>query len=227
VPLHLDAAAVRTAGATGGAGAGGTGEGGAGAPVVVLLHGYGSHEGDLLGLAAHLPAHLALLAPRGPLRGGPGFAWAPLAAPGRPDPDAVRDAAGALLTWLDDTVDPSATVALLGFSQGGLLATQLLRTRPERFAAAVVLSGFSLDTTEPGDAALSSPAGPDGRRVPVLFGHGDADTVIPADATARTSRWLSRHTAVEEHVYPGLGHGIGRTGLADATEFLARTLPGA
>lgn len=211
MPLHLDAAAARTAGSTA-----------AGAPVLVLLHGYGSHEGDLLGLAPHLPGRLALVAPRGPLRGGPGFAWAPLATPGRPDPDTVRDAADALLAWLDATVEADATVALLGFSQGGLLATQLLRTQPERFAAAVVLSGFSLDAEEPGDAALTATGQ---RRVPVLFGHGDADTVIPADATARTSVWLARHAAVEEHVYPGLGHGIGRAGLTDVAGFLDRVLP--
>ena len=82
----------------------------------------------------------------------------------------------------------------------------------------MVLSGFALDTEEPGDAALA------GSGVPVLFGHGDADTVIPADATARTSAWLARHTALEEHTYPGLGHGIGRDGLADVVTFLQRTV---
>ncbi|WHP18351.1 dienelactone hydrolase family protein [Cellulomonas sp. ES6] len=207
MPLRVDPGPVRTAGATA-----------PGAPVLVLLHGYGSHEGDLLGLAPSLPRELALVAPRGPLRGGPGYAWAPLATPGRPDPAAVRDAADALLTWLDGAVDPARPLALLGFSQGGLLATQVLRARPGRITAAVVLSGFALDTEEPGDAELA------GLRVPVLFGHGDADTVIPADATARTAAWLARHTAAEHHTYPGLGHGIGRDGLADVAAFLERTV---
>lgn len=207
-PLTIDPAVVRHAGSTT-----------AGSPVLVLLHGYGSHEGDLIGLAPHLPAHLRLLAPRAPLTGGPGFAWSPLAAPGRPEPARVRAAADALLTWLDATVDPATPVALLGFSQGGLLATQLLRTRPDRFAAAVVLSGFSLDTTEPGDTDLAA------RRIPVLLGHGDADPVIPADATTRTQAFLARHAALEHHVYPGLGHGIAPAGLADVHAFLTRALP--
>jgi phospholipase/carboxylesterase len=204
----IDAAVARWTGATA-----------AEAPVLVLLHGYGSHEGDLLGLADHLPAGLRLAAPRGPLTGGPGYAWAPLAAPGLPDPAPVRAAADALLTWIDATVAPSTPVALLGFSQGALMTTQLLRTRPERFAAGVVLSGFSLAGTEPGDAALAE------RRPPVLFAHGDADPVIPREATARTSAWLAEHTDVEEHRYPGLGHGISTAELAEVAAFLARTVP--
>ncbi len=171
--VTVDAAAVRWAGPQA-----------LDAPVLVLLHGYGSHEGDLIGLADHLPGGLRLAAPRAPLAAGPGFAWAPLATPGLPDPAPVRAAADALLTWLDAAVPVATPVALLGFSQGGLLTTQLLRTRPERFAAGVVLCGFSLAGTEPGDAAVSD------RRPPVLFAHGDADPVISAEATARTSAWL-------------------------------------
>lgn len=206
--LTVDPAAARTAGAA------------AGAPLLVLLHGYGSHEGDLLGLAPHLPAGLRLVAPRGPLTGGPGFAWAPVTTPGRPDPDAVRAAAAALHDWVGTVAEPGTPVALLGFSQGGLLATQLLRLAPDRFAAAVVLSGFSLDGTEPGDAVLAAT-----RSLPVLFGHGDADRVIPADATARTSTWLAAHTAVEDREHPGLAHGIDAGVLADVRAFLTRTLP--
>lgn len=205
--LTIDPAAARSTGA------------GAGAPLLVLLHGYGSHEGDLLKLAPHLPAGLRLVAPRGPLTGGPGFAWAPVTTPGRPDPAAVRAAADGLLAWLDEVAEPGTPVALLGFSQGGLLATQLVRLAPTRFAAAVVLSGFSLDSSEPGDAELAAT-----RSVPVLFGHGDADRVIPADATARTSTWLAAHAATEEHTYPGLGHGISADVLRDVHAFLTRTL---
>jgi len=188
----------------------------------VLLHGYGSHEGDLLGLAPHLPGGLALAAPRGPLPGGPGFAWAPLASPGRPDPVRVRQGADALLAWLDgDARVGDRPVALLGFSQGGLMATQLLRARPGRFTAAVVLSGFALDAEEPGDAALAARD----PRVPVLLGHGDADAVIPRDATTRTAAWLAAHAALEHREYPGLAHGVDARVLADAAAFLSRVLP--
>lgn len=214
--LAVDPAAARWA-ATPGAG-----RPGPDAPLLVLLHGYGSDEGDLLGLAPHLPGGLALAAPRGPLLGGPGFAWAPLATPGRPEPARVRAAAEALLAWLDgDSRVGDRPVALLGFSQGGLMATQLVRARPDRFAAAVVLSGFALDADEPGDAALAARD----PRVPVLLGHGDADPVIPRDATTRTAAWLASHAALEHREYPGLAHGIDARVLADVAAFLSRTLP--
>ena len=47
----------------------------AGRPLLVLLHGYGSHEGDLFGLSPHLPLQPVIASVRAPLRAGPGYAW--------------------------------------------------------------------------------------------------------------------------------------------------------
>lgn len=190
------------------------------APLLVLLHGYGSHEHDLVGLVPHLPRSLRSVAVRAPLTAGPGYAWVPIVDPGRPDPAATQDAAEAVLTWLDEHVPASTPVALLGFSQGGLMVTHLLRNRPERFFAGVVLSGFTADVKLPGDAALAETA------PPVFFGRGDVDPVITPEAFARTSAWLPEHTTLTEVVYPGLAHGISQQELADVTRFLTGVLPG-
>ena len=185
------------------------------APLVLLLHGYGSHEQDLAGLAPHLPAGLATVSVRAPLTLAPGsYAWVPIRVPGRPDPEITQASTEALLTWLDAHVAPDRAVSLLGFSQGGLMVTQLLRARPERFVAGLVLSGFVLDTTYDGDAALAA------RQPPVFFGHGDADPVITPDATARAAAWLPEHTDTTEKVYPGLAHGISAEELEDVSAFL-------
>ena len=202
MPLHLDASAVVRAPAR------------PGAPLLLLLHGYGSHEHDLLGLVPHLPGGFDVASVRAPLAAGPGFAWVPIVDPGRPDPSATQDAADAVLAWLDEHVPPGAPVVPLGFSQGGLMVTHLLRTRPERFAAGVVLSGFTADVDHPGDAALAAAA------PPVFSGRGDADPVITPDAFARTSGWLPRHCTTTEVVYPGLAHGISQAELADVATFL-------
>lgn len=187
------------------------------APVLVLLHGYGSHDGDLLPLVDR--PDLELLAPRAPLPAGPGFAWAPLTVPGSPDPAPVHAATEALLTWLDEHVEPGRRIGLLGFSQGGLMVTQLLRARPGAFAAGVVLSGFALAGEQPGDLALAADP------PPVLFARGDADTVIAPDASARIRTWLAAHTTLDERVYPGMGHTVGVQERTDVEEFLARELP--
>lgn len=189
-------------------------------PLLVLLHGYGSHEGDLQGLTPHLPTALATVSVRAPLPAGMGYAWVPIVDPGRPDPAATQDAADAVLAWLDDAVPASTPVALLGFSQGGLMVTHLLRSRPGRFFAGVVLSGFIADTVVAGDAALAELA------PPVFFGRGDRDPVITDSAFARASEWLPRHTTTTEVVYPGLAHGITGEELADVAAFLRSHLPG-
>jgi phospholipase/carboxylesterase len=188
-------------------------------PLVLLLHGYGSNEQDLPSLVPHLPSGLAFASVRAPLTLAPGsYAWVPIAVPGRPDPTVVTDSTDALLAWLDEHVAPDRAVVPLGFSQGGLMVTQLLRARPERFVAGLVLSGFVLDQPSAGDDALAA------RRVPVFFGHGDADPVIAPDATQRAAAWLAAHTDVTERTYQGLAHGISADELADVRAFVASVL---
>jgi phospholipase/carboxylesterase len=193
-------------------------------PLVLLLHGYGSDEHDLPSLVPHLPDSLAFASVRAPLTLGPehgpgAFAWVPIAVPGRPDPTVVGASTDALLAWLDAHVAPERVVVPLGFSQGGLMATQLLRARPDRFAAALVLSGFVLDRTADADDVLAA------RRVPVFFGHGDADPVIAPDATQRASAWLASHTDLTERTYEGLAHGISADELADVRAFVESAVP--
>jgi phospholipase/carboxylesterase len=190
-----------------------------GQPLLLLLHGFGSHEGDLAGLSSYLPAGFDWVSLRAPI-GMPsgGFAWFPITVPGRPSPASVTAATDAVLRWLDDNVDAATPIVPLGFSQGGLMVTQLLRQAPDRFAAGVVLSGFSLDAVLPGDETLAA------MRPPVFFGRGDADRVITADATARISAWLPGHSTLTEKVYPGLPHSISADVLADVSRFLTESV---
>ncbi|MFI5428378.1 alpha/beta hydrolase [Aeromicrobium sp. UC242_57] len=100
-------------------------------PLVVLLHGYGANEQDLPGLMPHLHPGLAAASVRAPLTLGPGsFAWVPIQVPGRPDPSATADATAAMLAWFDEFVAPERPVVLLGFSQGGLMVSQLAAAPP-------------------------------------------------------------------------------------------------
>ncbi|KAA1372508.1 alpha/beta hydrolase [Aeromicrobium fastidiosum] len=189
------------------------------APLVLLLHGYGSNEQDLPSLVPHLPPGLAHASVRAPIAMAQGaYAWVPIGVPGRPDPAVIADSTRALLSWLDGHVAPERVVVPLGFSQGGLMVTQLLRARPDRFAAALVLSGFVLDQPAVGDAALAASG------VPVFFGHGDADPIIPADATQRASAWLADHADVTDRTYTGLAHSISADELADVHAFVTSHL---
>ncbi|WP_062464410.1 alpha/beta hydrolase [Demequina soli] len=191
----------------------------ASSPVLVLLHGFGSHEGDLVGLVPHLGARMPWASLRGPIAAGVGAAWFPIVRPGSPDEAPVVEATEAIWAWIDAQLGADARVVPLGFSQGGLMASQLLRTRPERVPAAVVLGGFVLGAPQPGDAALA--ASP----VPVFWGRGAEDLVIAPHAIERTAAFLPGHSALDERVYPGLAHGIDAAELADVRAFLASVVP--
>ncbi|ROR97738.1 phospholipase/carboxylesterase [Salana multivorans] len=197
---------------------------GTGRPLLVVLHGYGASERDLLPLWPHLGFDGETVFLRAPLALGPGaWAWFPLPsleAIELPSLPAVREAADALLSWLAAHA-AGRRVVLAGFSQGSTVALQALRTAPELVAGVVVLSGFVAGV---GDAATAED---DARlaaldpRVPAFFGHGTADPVIPPVATELTGEWLTAHTDLVERAYPGLPHAIDGTELADVRAFLA------
>ncbi|GAA4674804.1 alpha/beta hydrolase [Frondihabitans cladoniiphilus] len=189
----------------------------AGKPLIVLLHGVGSHEGDLIGLTPYLSPEYAYVSLRAPQTYGGGWSWYPLALPGAPAYEGVDEAGDAVLAFLDGLGGAHPTVSLLGFSQGGSLSLQLLRKAPTRFEAAIVLAGFVVPGGTPAvDDAVTA------ANVPVFYGRGDVDQVIPADAVARTEEWLAAHTDAEITVYPGLAHGIAQEELDDVNAFLGR-----
>jgi phospholipase/carboxylesterase len=181
--------------------------------VLLLLHGYGANEQDLAPLGPLLAPDLPWAALRAPVMVAPGgYAWYSFEALGDRDPG---PATAAVWQWLEARLAPTAKVAAVGFSQGGLMASQLLRTRPERLAATVVLSGFVQDAPQPADERLAA------ERPAVFYGRGTADPVIGADAVERTRQWLPGHSTLTERAYPGLAHGISNQEIADVRAFLA------
>ncbi len=190
----------------------------AGRPLLVLLHGYGSHEGDLFSLSPALPLGPVIASVRAPLLAGPGNAWFPLTAETLADdhtPNADA-AATAILDWLDTT--ESTSVGLLGFSQGGATALQLLRLAPTRFDYTVMLSGFVVGPTHPGDAALAA------AKPPVFWGRGTLDRVIPPLAIQATEEWLPAHSTLTTRIYEDVAHGISNPELRDLTAFISAQL---
>ena len=190
-------------------------------PLLLILHGYGSHEGDLFSLAPHLPLQPTIAALRAPLPAGQGWSWFPIDVPGDPVGDALDAAALGILAWLDALPEQPTSIGLLGFSQGGAMTLQLMRHAPERFAFAVQLSGFIASETHPGDERLGE------LKPPVFWGRGTLDPVIPEAAVARTQQWLPEHSTLTERIYEGMGHSISQTELAEIVTFLREQYPSA
>ena len=183
-------------------------------PLLVLLHGYGSHEGDLFGMAPGLPLDPVVASVRAPIAENGGWAWWSRAdsPAGDPREDRVDAAADVVLEWLD-TLEYTS-VSLVGFSQGAALALQLLRHAPGRFTAAVAIAGFVASGPHPGDAELEV------QKPPVFWGRGTEDRVIPPEAVARTAAWLPEHADATIRIYENLGHAISAPMLVDLVTFL-------
>jgi phospholipase/carboxylesterase len=186
-----------------------------GRPLIVLLHGYASHEGDLFQLSPRLPLGPVIASVRAPISENGGWAWFSLAARGvgEPAPEEVDAAASALLEWLD-TLEYTS-VSLLGFSQGAVTALQAMRLAPARFRSIVALSGFVAAGEVAGDTELETVA------PPVFWGRGTFDHIIPASAVQRTEEWLPQHSTATIRIYEELAHAVSSDELGDLTAFLS------
>jgi len=186
----------------------------AGRPLIVLLHGYGSHEGDLFQLSPRLPLGPVIASVRAPIAESGGWAWYPLEGRIGVDPSSAEAnaAAGALIDWLD-TLDNTG-VSLLGFSQGAAVALQAIRLQPARFTSIVALSGGVIEGEEPGDAELAQ------LKPPVFWGRGTDDIRLPEHRVEYTTGWLPTHSTPTIRIYEQLGHAISSDELGDISAFL-------
>ena len=185
------------------------------APLVVLLHGRGSSEADIIQLADHLPHGPAYVAVRAPIAEGGGYAWFANRGIGRPLTESLSETMEWFRTWLDEAAPVGRPVVLVGFSGGAAFAGGLVLADPARYTGAAILYG-----TLPFDAGVSTT--PDrlaGR--PVFVAHGDTDLVIPRDLLDRTWRYLHHDSgAVVTGVRDPGGHGLS----ADVVTHLHRWL---
>ncbi len=189
----------------------------AGADLLVLLHGLGSHEGDLFGLVPHLPADLAVASLRAPVVYGGGFAWFDGTSFETSDPAMLDASAAAVLRWLDGLQAEHPRLHLLGFSQGGVVAVQMARQAPDRIASIAHLASFVDPHEHPGDAALAARQ----PHIPLLTTIGDLEDVIRPEAVQRSAPWLDAHFDVDRRTYHR-AHSIVAEELADVVAFLER-----
>ncbi|MCU1591220.1 MAG: phospholipase/Carboxylesterase [Frankiales bacterium] len=196
--------AVATYGATGPA-----------APLVVLLHGRGSDELEIIGLAEHLPRGAAYAAVRAPIPEGDGYAWFANRGVGRPVAESLRSTMGWFTDWLDTVAPAGRPVVLVGFSGGAAFAGGLILDDPARYVAAAILYG-----TLPFDAGV--PVTP-GRLagLPTLVARGAQDTVIPRDLLDRTWAYVNGPSGAPAWAVldPG-GHGISPSTVAELSGWL-------
>lgn len=202
--------------------------------LVVFLHGYGADGADLLGLADPLGPHLpdtVFVAPDAPepCAGNPfGRQWFPIpwldGSSEAAAMDGLRRSSDDLNAFLDERLDAEGMtpgqMAIVGFSQGTMMALHVLPRRPAPVAGLVAFSGRLLQPERLAVETLSKP--------PVLLVHGDQDPMVPfADMTLAGQALTEAGFETYGHVMKGTGHGIAPDGLSVALTFLRDRLPGA
>jgi phospholipase/carboxylesterase len=212
-------------------------KGGPAKRLVVFLHGYGADGNDLIELGGQwraLAPETAFVSPHAPERcaaspmGRQWFAlshsapddprgaaerWRGVVA-GRPAIDAVLDAELARL-GLDDS-----RLALVGFSQGAMMALHVGLRRSRAPAAILSYSGLLVGPERLAEATARDARG---GRPPILLVHGDSDPLIPVEAMFMAVNDLARAEIPNQwHLSFGVGHGIDAGGLRHGGLFLAQ-----
>lgn len=194
-------------------------------PTLVGLHGWGASAHDLLGLAPILHGGEALvLCPQGPVafpigQGIPGYGWFPLRESGPVDPDEYARGVASVERFLDRAAErypiDARKLALVGFSQGGVIAYDIALRQPDRFAGVLALSSWL-----PPGFSEGLPADPERQNLPVLVMHGTEDPMIPVDRARESRDALLRLGVPVVYREHAMGHEIRPEALRDLVGFL-------
>ncbi len=196
--------------------------------LVILLHGYGSNGADLISLAPFWAEALpgaAFVSPNAiePVPQAPGgYQWFPIA---NLDPhlmeQGVRMAAQSVDRFIDRELEKYALdasrLALVGFSQGTMMALHVALRRDKQVGAVLGYSGLLVGAGSLKEQMRSKP--------PVLLIHGDRDPTIPMPFMLEAAEALAEagHGA-QWHISYGVPHSIGPDGLDLGGAFLAKYL---
>ncbi|HWZ05344.1 MAG TPA: alpha/beta hydrolase [Bradyrhizobium sp.] len=183
------------------------------APPLLLLHGTGGDENDLLPLGRAIAPGSALLSVRGKVleHGMPRFFRR--LAEGVFDENDVRRRANELADFVDDArkrYDLTVPIAL-GYSNGANIAAAMLLLRPQVLAGAILLRAM---------VPLTQPPKPDLARKPVLITSGQRDPIIPVSNAAELAAQLTRAGANVQHSVLPTGHELTQTDVTFAKEWM-------
>ena len=182
------------------------------APLLVLLHGYGSDESDLFSFADELPNELFILSLRAPHKLQPyGNAWYAINFDAQQnkwnDVEQAQEAMKIIVSCIEQACTQydldKNNVSLLGFSQGCILSMALAINHPELIKNVIGLSGYLCEEFIDEDRTKK-----DFSHLDFYCSHGSSDQVIPVDWARETPNFLTekgiKHTYSE---FP-VGHGV-------------------
>lgn len=197
-------------------------------PLVVMIHGYGSHENELFSLKDSLGSEAHYLSLRAPLNlGYGGFAWFPIHFDAigikTLDTDMAVQSRDLILRFLEDFKVQegleSNPIWLFGFSQGAILSYAMALNHPLKFKRLMAMSGYVLKETLPDQYRLQ-----DLQHLDVFVSHGNQDEVIPVQAARTTTEFLEKLKIKHRYQEYPAGHGINPENLRDLVAWFRKGL---
>lgn len=201
-----------------------------GAPLkarLLLLHGVGGNESNLLPLAEQVDTRVEVLCVRGPLSlGGGRHAWFQVDFSGqgpRIDEAQAEQSRRQLLQLIEDLHEQDhgreVPLVVAGFSQGGIMSASVGLTRPDVLEGFAVLSGRILPELE----ALLAPRSAL-QRIQAFIAHGRYDQTLPLAWGERSDEWLARLGVPHLTAFYPIGHELNDQVIADFNQWLAEPL---
>jgi len=194
-----------------------------GYPTILALHGRGSNERDLIGLAPYLPQKFLWISPRGTFTlGSNSYEWFQITQIGKPDPIRLANALQMIDNFIDEIIAnypvDKNKLYLLGFSQGSIVSLSYTLTKPQKIAGVIAQSGYI-----PHESGLQiDEAGI--KNKPFILTHGIQDPLLPVD-WARSSRDTLQKLGVNLEYYEfDMAHNINEESLAAVGAWLEKQL---
>ncbi len=194
-------------------------------PTIIALHGWGASAHDLIGLAPIFDGGRSLvLCPQGPLAfqaspGQVGYGWFPLKDGGPMDLAEVHKGVGALQRFIDEALAAHPVdrrkLVILGFSQGGVMAYELVLRNPGAYAGLIALSSWL-----PDQMAESIPANPELANLQTLVIHGTKDPMILVDLARESRGALAKLGVSASYREYEMGHEINPDALRQIVSWL-------
>lgn len=189
-------------------------------PTLIMLHGRGADEEDLIGISSCLDDRLLVLSVRAPFpfSHGGGYTWYEFDAVGTPEPKMFRESYEKLALFLDDALKDypvdKANIFLLGFSMGAMMSYSLSLTRPEVFRGVIANSGYIPEGTH------LTYRWKEIAHLEFYIAHGSLDPVVPAALGRRAKELLAAEGARLTYKEYPMGHQISEESLADVAAWL-------
>jgi phospholipase/carboxylesterase len=196
-------------------------------PLLILLHGVGSNENDLMGLAPYLDGRFLIVSLRAPLtlqRGSYGWYHIEWTANGiEHDEQEVIVAQATIERVINELtvaydVDPKQ-VYLMGFSQGAIMSLRIALAHPENIAGAVIMSGRMLPDTSSITANSEQLKG-----LPMLVVHGTQDNVLPISSGRQIDEFLKHTPVALTYKEYNMAHTVSQESLSDIAKWLTARL---